>query len=198
MVLLRRDGPEDQGRRIVGDGVMLRHPELRDYAEWAELRERSRDFLTPWEPTWGAEELSRASYRYRLRRYAEDIRDGRAFPFFVFRTVDGALVGGATLSRVQRGVAMTCSLGYWVGNSFQGRGYTTAAVRALARYCFGELGLHRVEAACQPDNGPSRRVLEKVGFEQEGYARAYLRINGAWRDHLLFALIDEAKGGPAP
>ncbi|MBT9447773.1 MAG: GNAT family N-acetyltransferase [Hyphomonadaceae bacterium] len=181
--------PDDGLRRIDGKGVYLRHPEPRDYQEWSELREASRAFLTPWEPTWPDDDLSRGSFRYKLRRYAEDARDGRAYAFFIFNAEDNALVGGATLSRVQRGVALSCSLGYWVGAPHQRRGYTSAGVRALARYAFDDLALHRVEAACQPDNEPSRSLLKKVGFTEEGFARAYLRINGDWRDHVLFGLV---------
>jgi ribosomal-protein-alanine N-acetyltransferase len=188
MALMRKDS--EGSRRIDGEGVFLRAPELRDYQDWAELREASRAFLMPWEPTWAQDETSRGSYRYKLRRYAEDARDDKAYALFVFREDDEALVGGATLSNIRRGVAQMASLGYWIGEKYQGKGYTTAAVRAIVRYAFEDLDLHRVEAACQPDNAPSRRVLEKAGFTQEGAARAYLKINGQWRDHLLFGIVN--------
>lgn len=188
MAFLRRDSDE-WGRRIDAERVYLRHPEVRDFAEWAALRGESRAFLEPWEPTWPADELTRAAYRYKLRRYAEDIRDGRAYPFYVFTAEDDRLIGGATLSRVQRGVAQSCALGYWIGAPHQSKGYTTEAVRAIVSFCFDDIDLHRVEAACQPENAASRRVLEKAGFEMEGRARAYLRINGRWRDHVLFARV---------
>jgi [ribosomal protein S5]-alanine N-acetyltransferase len=187
MALMRKD---NEGlRRVDGEGVYLRAPETRDYLEWADVRESSRNFLTPWEPTWAADETSRGSYRYKLRRYIEDARDDKAYALFVFREEDDALVGGATLSHVRRGVSMTASLGYWVGAMYAGNGYITAAVRAIVRYAFDDLDLHRVEAACQPDNLASRRVLEKAGFTHEGAARAYLKINGQWRDHLLFGIV---------
>ncbi len=186
---MRKDG--EGARRIDGEGVFLRAPEARDYAEWSELREKSRAFLTPWEPTWAIDELSRGSFRYKLRRYAEDARDDKAYAFFVFREEDGALVGGVTLSNVRRGVAQAASLGYWSGEPFAGKGYMTAAVKALLRFAFEELELHRIEAACQPENAASRAVLTKAGFAQEGQARAYLKINGQWRDHVLFGRINE-------
>ncbi|MGE0829425.1 MAG: GNAT family N-acetyltransferase [Hyphomonadaceae bacterium] len=188
MVFLRRDGDEGE-RRIVGAGVYLRAPELRDFTEWAEVRAQSRAFLTPWEPTWSEDELTKPSFRYRIRRYLQDMEDDKAYPYFVFRMTDERLVGGVTLSNVRRGVAMAASLGYWVGEAFKRRGYTSAAVRAVVRHAFQDLGLHRVEAACQPDNFASQGVLRTCGFDQEGLARQYLRINGAWRDHLLFARI---------
>lgn len=188
MALMRKDS--DGSRRIDGEGVYLRAPEPRDYPDWSAVREASRGFLTPWEPTWAADELSRGSYRYKLRRYTEDARDDKAYALFVFREGDEALVGGVTLSNVRRGVAQTASLGYWASQAHANNGYITAAVRAVVRYAFDDLDLHRVEAACQPDNAPSRRVLEKAGFTHEGVAKAYLKINGAWRDHLLFGIVN--------
>jgi ribosomal-protein-alanine N-acetyltransferase len=188
MALMRKDS--EGGRRIDGEGVYLRAPELRDYQEWADVREASRNFLTPWEPTWAQDETSRGSYRYKLRRYTEDARDDKAQALFVFREEDDALLGGVTLSNIRRGVAQTASLGYWAGHMHAGNGYTTAAVRAVVRYAFEDLDLHRVEAACQPDNLASRRVLEKCNFIYEGAARAYLKINGQWRDHLLYGIVN--------
>jgi ribosomal-protein-alanine N-acetyltransferase len=188
MALMRKDN--DGLRRIDGEGVYIRAPELRDYQEWADLREASRNFLTPWEPTWAQDETSRGSYRYKLRRYTEDARDDKAHALFVFREDDDALLGGVTLSNIRRGVSQTASLGYWAGQRYARKGYITAAVRAVVRYAFEDLDLHRVEAACQPDNVASRRVLEKCRFTYEGKARAYLKINGQWRDHLLFGIIN--------
>lgn len=187
---MRKDN--DGARRIDGEGVYLRAPEPRDYQDWADVRESSRAFLTPWEPTWAADETSRGSFRYKLRRYAEDARDDKAHALFVFREEDDALVGGVTLSNIRRGVAQSCSLGYWAGEAYAGNGYITAAVRAVVRYAFDDLDLHRVEAACQPDNIASRRVLEKAGFTHEGQARSYLKIDGKWRDHFLFGIVNPA------
>ncbi len=184
-------------RLVECDRIYLRPPEIRDHGPWAALREGSRAFLTPWEPTWAEDELTRSSYRFRLRRYAEDMREGRGYPFFMFRSSDDALVGGINVSRVQRGVAQMCSIGYWVGEGFQGLGFTTEAVAAVAGYCFEDLALHRVEAACQPHNLASRRVLVKTGFAEEGFARRYLKIDGDWRDHVLYGLIEPRDRGDA-
>ena len=187
MALLDWISPEN-GLRVEGREVRLRPPRLGDYGEWRELRAISREFLQPWEPTWPADDLSRAAYRRRLAAYARDREVGAAYPFFVFRTEDDALTGGITLSNVRRGVAQMGSVGYWCGQPFTRRGYTLAAVRLLAEFSFHTLGLHRLEAACIPDNAPSRRLLLQAGFVEEGYARAYLKINGVWRDHVLFGL----------
>jgi [ribosomal protein S5]-alanine N-acetyltransferase len=170
-------------------GVLLRPPQMTDYAEWASLRERSRSFLVPWEPTWPADDLTRGAFRRRLKRYAEDQRTDQAYAFFIFRQEDNVLVGGLTLANVRRGVAQAGSLGYWLGEPFVRRGYMTAAVKALLPFTFGTLKLHRVEAACIPTNVASIRLLEKCGFMREGYAREYLCINGVWQDHLLYARL---------
>jgi ribosomal-protein-alanine N-acetyltransferase len=177
---------------IPGAGVMLRMPQGADYAEWAAVREASRDFLVPWEPTWPDDDLTRGAFRRRLKRYAEDQRSDLAYAFLIFRSDDEALVGGLTLANIRRGVAQAGSIGYWTGAQFARKGYMTAAVRALIPFCFRTLRLHRLEAACIPANTASVGLLEKTGFKREGYARGYLCINGIWQDHLLYArLIDD-------
>jgi ribosomal-protein-alanine N-acetyltransferase len=176
---------------IAGRGVTLRVPQSNDYDEWARVREVSRTFLTPWEPTWPADDLTRAAFRRRLKRYSEDLRSDLAYAFLVFRAQDGAMVGGLTLANIRRGVAQAGAIGYWVGAPFTRQGYMTAAMRALVPFCFGTLRLHRLEAACIPTNAASVALLEKTGFQREGYARAYLCINGIWQDHLLYARLKD-------
>jgi [ribosomal protein S5]-alanine N-acetyltransferase len=174
---------------IEGDTVMLRVPQMGDHEEWAALRETSRDFLTPWEPTWPADDLTRGAFRRRLKRYSEDIRTDQSYALFIFRREDSALVGGLTLANIRRGVAQAASVGYWMGQPYVRRGYMTAAVRAMLPFAFNTLRLHRVEAACIPTNEASIRLLEICGFAREGYAREYLCINGIWQDHLLYARL---------
>jgi ribosomal-protein-alanine N-acetyltransferase len=163
---------------------------MRDYVEWAELREKSRSFLTPWEPLWPIDDLTRASFRYRVRRHAEEMARDEAYSFFIFRDEDDALMGGLSFGHVRRGVSQAATLGYWMGEPYAGKGHMTRAVRAACAYAFEKRGFHRIEAACLPTNEPSKRLLERVGFKQEGYARSYLNINGQWRDHLLYALLE--------
>lgn len=179
---------------VEGDGVFLRAPQMADFPEWAGLREASRGFLTPWEPTWLHDDLTRAAFRRRLKRYAEDVRADLAYAFFLFRRADNALVGGLTLANVRRGVAQAGSLGYWIGESFARQGFMTAGVRTLIPFAFGTLRLHRLEAACIPGNEASVRLLERTGFRREGLARQYLCINGMWQDHLLYALLRSDMG----
>jgi len=177
--------------RLVGERVFLRPPERGDYESWASLRARSHGFLAPWEPTWPPDALSRSSYRVRLSRYAEDWRTDQGYNFFIFRNEDEALTGGVGLSNVRRGVAETTSLGYWIGEPFARQRYMTAALPLVVDFAFTRLRLHRVEAACLPSNVPSRALLLRTGFRQEGYARGYLLIDGKWQDHLLFAILRE-------
>ncbi len=177
---------------IEGDGVVLRTPQMTDFSEWSALRETSRDFLTPWEPTWPSDDLTRSAFRRRVRRYAEDLRSDQGYAFLIARRADDRLVGGVTLANIRRGVAQAGSLGYWMGLPFVRQGYMTAAVRALIPFAFGTLRLHRLEAACIPTNAASIKLLENTGFEREGYAREYLCINGTWQDHLLYARLKDA------
>ena len=179
---------------ILGDGITLRMPQTSDHAEWAALREASRNFLTPWEPTWPSDDLTRGAFRRRLKRYADDQRNDLAYALMIFRNDDNALVGGITLANIRRGVAQAGSIGYWVGEPFARKGYMTAAVRALIPFSFQTLRLHRLEAACIPGNAASVALLERTGFTREGYARSYLCINGAWQDHLLYARLVDDRG----
>ncbi len=188
MALLDWIAPESP-LRLGGDGVRLRPPRFRDFIAWSSLRRRSREFLQPWEPSWALDDLTRSAYRRRLAVYARDMDAGVAFPFLVFREADDELVGGVTLSNVRRRIAQTATLGYWVGQTHARKGHTLAAVRAVTRFAFGAFGLHRLEAACVPENDPSRLLLLKAGFQLEGRATAYLKINGGWRDHLLFGMV---------
>lgn len=169
--------------------LILRAPQAGDYAAWSLLRMESRDFLTPWEPTWNEDDLTRNSFRLRVKRAAREIAADEAYSLFVVDARTDALLGGLTLGLVRRGVAQACTLGYWMGERHAGKGHMSEAVRGALRFAFHDLALHRVEAACLPSNEPSRRLLERVGFQHEGLARAYLRINGLWADHLLYAAL---------
>ena len=181
--------PRSEPFRLTGERVSLRAPERGDYEAWASLRTRSRRFLEPWEPSWPPDALSRLSFRARVARYAEDWRTDQAYNFFIFDR-DDTLIGGIGLSNMRRGVSETASLGYWVGEPFARQGHMTAALPLVLDFSFYRLRLHRVEAACLPTNIPSRALLTRAGFHQEGYARQYLCIAGKWRDHLLFAMLD--------
>lgn len=171
--------------------IYLRQPQRGDWQEWAELRALSRDFLVQWEPTWPEDALTRAAFRRRLARYADDWTRDQSYSFFLFRRDDDALLGGITIANVRRGVSQSCTFGYWVGRPFARHGFMTEAVHGACCFAFDRLSLHRVEAATLPHNEASQGVLRKCGFEEEGLARRYLKIDGKWQDHVLFALLRE-------
>jgi ribosomal-protein-alanine N-acetyltransferase len=189
MAFFRSVSRPDSPPEIEGVGVYLRAPQMTDFSDWASLRERSRAFLAPWEPEWPADDLTRGAFRNRLRRYANEIHEDSGYSFLIFRASDHLLLGGVTLSNVRRGVAQSANLGYWVGAQYARQGHMSAAVAALIPFAHGQLRLRRIEAACLPENAVSVRLLEKLGFKREGYARQYLCIAGKWQDHLLYARL---------
>jgi ribosomal-protein-alanine N-acetyltransferase len=187
-----------QGLRLESGRIYLRRPRDSDFEAWTSLRAGSREFLAPWEPTWSKAALSRAAFRRRLHQYAEDWRDASGYNFLIFRAEDDALLGAINLSNVRRGIVQAGTLGYWMGASFTGQGYMTEALQCMLRYAFDRLELHRVEAACLPHNTASEALLRKGGFRLEGHARKYLRIDGKWQDHLIFAILREDRAGASP
>ena len=178
---------------LMGPRVTLRAPRPGDYMAWRNLRRDSRDFLKPYEPRWSEADLSHRVYSARLKRGREEVRAGTDYGFFVLLREDGReiLVGGLTLSNVRRRAAQFVNLGYWMGRDYAGRGLMTEAVGVVIPFVFDTLGLHRIHAAFIPDNTASRRVLEKNGFKEEGFAENYLQIDGKWADHMLFGLTRE-------
>jgi [ribosomal protein S5]-alanine N-acetyltransferase len=190
MALFRITRAVDPAPLLRGAGLYLRPAQSDDYPAWAALRENSREFLTPWEPTWPADDLTRGAFRRRLRRQAEEIARDESFAFLIFAEGSNILLGGITIGGIKRGVAQTASLGYWMGAPHAGKGHMTRAVAVAAAFGFSTLRLHRLEAACIPSNIASATLLERNGFQREGFARAFLCINGAWRDHYLFALLE--------
>src|SRR5260370_32436231 len=155
MAFFRTGHCADRLPRVEGNGVVLGAPGPADYAEWAALRDASRAFLTPWEPTWPADDLTRAAFRRRLRRYAEDQRGDQSYAFSISRSLNQALLGGLTLANVRRGVAQAGSLGYWIGEPYARRGHMTAAVPAPLPVTFAALRPHLVQAPCTPSHAAS-------------------------------------------
>lgn len=182
---------------LAGPRIKLRLPKRGDYHEWAELRRISRQFLTPWEPRWGTGELERSAWRERLKRYRLEFSSGAAVPFLIFDAQHGTLLGGITLSNIRYGVAQCASVGYWLGEPHAGKGLMVDALELVAVYAFQRMRLHRLEAACIPDNNRSVRVLEKAGFKREGLLNSYLKINGIWQDHYLYARVADGHGRAA-
>ena len=153
------------------------------------LREQSRAFLTPWEPTWPDDDLTRAAFRRRLRRQAEEMARDESYAFLIFDATSDALLGGLTIGGIRRGVAQAATLGYWMGAPHAGKGHMTRAVAAVVAFGFSTLRLHRIEAACIP--GQCRlhaRCLSATASSREGLARAYLKSTARGAIIILFAL----------
>tara|TARA_X000000950_G_scaffold147824_1_gene182451 strand:+ start:153 stop:737 length:585 start_codon:yes stop_codon:yes gene_type:complete len=169
--------------------LSLRLPEHRDFREWAKLRHESKAFLSPWEPFWAPDHLSRASFTNRVYWSQRAVKNGNAVPLFVFHKEAGQLVGAITLDNIRRGPSQVGTIGYWVGQQYARQGFMSEAIIAMVAHAFGALDLSRVESACLPDNLASRGVLEKAGFKYEGVAQSYIQINGRWRNHVLYAAL---------
>lgn len=185
--------PRDETPVLRGQRVLLRGPRPRDYVAWRNLRRDSREFLRPFEPRWSEADLTRRVFMARLKRGRKEAAQGTDFNFLIFLP-DGrreVLVGGLTLSNIRRRAAQHVTLGYWMGEKYAGRGLMTEAVSVVLPFVFNTLGLHRIHAAFLPNNIASRRVLEKNGFREEGYAENYLQIDGRWADHVMFGLTRE-------
>ena len=172
---------------------MLRLPQMGDYGDWYALRRGSQDFLRPFEPRWTELDLARRVFSMRVRRARQEAEEGTDFTFFIFLpgTNKDELVGGITLSNIRRRAAQFVNLGYWMGQDHAGKGLMTEAVGVVLPFIFDTLDLHRIHAAFLPTNTASRRVLEKNGFAEEGFAKSYLQINGRWEDHVLMGLHRE-------
>jgi ribosomal-protein-alanine N-acetyltransferase len=177
------------------DRLIMRPPQMRDFEQWARLRGESRAFLSPWEPQWSRDHLSGRAFRNRVIWAERAIRQGEAYPLFLFRQKDGQVVGGMTLSNIRRQPAQAATLGYWVGETYAKQGYMTEALTVVRENAFAALGLSRLEAACLPGNIASRRLLERCGFKYEGVAQAYLQIDGRWRNHVLYAALRPDRRG---
>ena len=181
--------------RLETERLTLRLPRHSDYRLWSTLRHQSRDFLTPWEPTWAEDHLTRKSFTARVYWAQRSVAQGAAVPLFIFRRADDAMVGAITLDNIRRGPAQSGTVGYWTGLPFIRQGHMAEAITGMTHYAFRTLDLSRLEAACLPENAASRGVLEKSGFKYEGVAQSYLQINGRWRNHVLYANLRSDRRG---
>lgn len=176
--------------------LVLRPPRLRDGRAWSEIRLRNERWLSTWEPTsphsWQDRNSVSAwpSLHSALKSAA---RRGTMLPFMIL--YGGRLVGQVNVSNVVHGALRSCTVGYWVDELVAGRGITPTALALVIDHCFGPVGLHRVEVDIRPENTPSLRVVEKLGLRREGFFERFLDIDGAWRDHIAFAITVEELGG---
>ena len=180
-------------RRIGSAPVILRAMRGRDRREWEALRAANIEWLRPWEATSPEPVATRLAFRHLVRQLDREAAEGRLQPFAI--ETDGRLVGQMHLFGIAWGSLRSASAGYWVAESVAGQGIMPLALAAACDHAFLGLGLHRVEVNIRPENTASLRVVEKLGFRDEGLRRRYLHIAGEWRDHRSFALASEDLGG---
>jgi ribosomal-protein-alanine N-acetyltransferase len=176
-----------RGPILVRGGVVVRPLRKSDAQEWLTLREHNRSWLRPWEATIPGGRTPTVSFATYLRTEHRARRNRTGIPMVI--EVGGVLVGRVAVTRIEWGAEAGGSLGYWVAESQAGKAIAPIAVALLAEYAFRE-GLHRLEIAVRPENAASVRVAQKLGFREEGVRRQYLHIDGAWRDHRIFALTE--------
>ena len=177
-------------KKLTGERVFLRPPKRRDALKWQKLRMSSKSFLVPWEPSWNASSCTRRAYLRYLKNSNYLANMDRAYSFLIFKIDDKTLLGGINVGNVRRGVAQSASLGYWIGVKYARNGYMKEALRLLVPSLFVDLRLNRIEAATLEENTASKNLLKKIGFKKEGVLRKYLKINGTWRDHVLYGLLE--------
>ena len=159
---------------------------------------RNAPWLRPWEPTNPETPLHRSSlgpYIAMVRAMRREARQGQAIPWVV--TYGGVFVGQLTVGSITWGSARSGQVGYWIDEAYAGRGIIPTALAMAVDHCFGVIGLHRLEASIRPENHASRRVVEKLGFREEGVRVRQLHINGAWRDHMCYALTSRGSAAGA-
>ena len=177
-------------KKLTGERVFLRPPKRRDALKWQKLRMSSKSFLVPWEPSWDASSCTRRAYLRYFKNSNYLANMDRAYSFLIFKTDDKTLLGGINVGNVRRGVAQSASLGYWIGEKHSRNGYMKEALKLLIPSLFVDLRLNRIEAATLEENIASKSLLKKIGFKKEGVLRKYLKINGSWRDHILYGLLE--------
>ena len=177
-------------KKLTGERVFLRPPKRRDALKWQKLRMSSKSFLVPWEPSWDASSCTRRAYLRYFKNSNYLANMDRAYSFLIFKTDDKTLLGGINIGNVRRGVSQSASLGYWIGEKYSRNGYMKEALKLLIPSLFVDLRLNRIEAATLEENIASKNLLKKIGFKKEGVLRKYLKINGTWRDHILYGLLE--------
>ena len=179
---------ELRGRR-----VLLRPLTPGDFPEWREVRQRNRGWLLRWEPKpppgQPDDTESKPAFNARCGAREREWQLGTGYGFGIF--VGGRFAGEINLSGVQRGPFQNAYVGYWIDEAQAGKGYVPEALVVVARFAFDDLALHRIQVAIIPRNRASRRVVEKLELRNEGVAERYLAINGAWEDHIRYAITAE-------
>lgn len=181
------------GKRIVrrSNRIHLRPFRRSDFRSFVALERENEEFLAPWVPTPPPDRFERKRFLRQLKHARRAARQGTFFRFGIFRSADEAILGNASVSGIHYGALWNCYVGYWIGERYNGQGFMTEALCLLFDFLFTDLRLHRAQLAIMPRNAASRRVVEKLGLREEGIARRYLKIAGAWEDHIRYAILAE-------
>jgi ribosomal-protein-alanine N-acetyltransferase len=182
---------------LYGDEITLRPARFRDRSAWNEVRVENKEWLTPWEATLplipqdcpAYENQARPSFYEMVYLLHREARAGRSYSFLIWN--GSTLIGQITMGGVMLGALRGAHIGYWIDRNYASRGYTTQAVKLVTAFGFSQLGLHRIEINVRPENAASCRVAEKAGYVLEGQRKAFLHIDGAWRDHLSYVKSNE-------
>ncbi len=177
--------------RLDGKRVLVRPPKLEDWQQWSEVRKKNEKHLRPYEPKWPEDSLEKAYWQKRVIRQAGFWSEDRGYYFLVFASDNAGLIGGVNINSVVRGAAQFASIGYWIDQDRQGMGLMKESLELVLTFAFGKLRLNRINASSMPHNERSRNLLKNLGFDEEGFASKYIKINGTWEDHILFGLTAE-------
>jgi len=174
---------------ILGSRTFIRSPKRRDWRAWVDLRRNSYEFLKEWEPIWEIKDCNKAAYMRQLRIQKFKAVNDQAYTFLCFEMQQELLLGGINISNIQRGVAQTANIGYWLGEEYTNKGYMKESLEAMLPFLFEQMKFNRLQAFTLPKNIPSRNLLNKLKFKEEGLIRKCMKINDVWRDHVLYSKL---------
>ena len=180
---------------IESERLYLRLPLRKDFENWVLLRKKNEKFLNIWEPKKTDYFYSLRNFKSRVNWCKRNFKNKKSVSLLIFLKKDDTLIGGITIDNIRQGSSQSASLGYWLAEEFVRNGYMTESMNKIIDYGFKDLNLSRFEAATLPENEPSRKLLEKLGFKYEGVAQSYLKIYGKWRNHIIYSKLREDRKG---
>ena len=170
--------------------LVLRPLRLRDFRAWRTVRSRNQEWLARWDSTSPHPNLEPApSFSQSTRSVLRAAKQGQALPFVL--EYQGEFIGQLNVSGITQGALWSCHIGYWIDEQFANRGLMSDAVALVCNYLFSQRSMHRIEIAVRPENLPSNRVAQKLGFQLEGVRRSFIHIDGQWRDHNIYVMFED-------
>ena len=178
--------------RLYSERLQVRLLEPHEKDLMVRFRDENRDYLKPWEPLRRPDFFTEGFWEIQLRLTLRNFREGASAGFVLLSPFEDEVLGVCNYTNIVRGTFQSCQLGYALAEKHQHKGLMFEALSMTNQYMFDDLGLHRIMAGYLPHNGRSGKLLDRLGFEKEGLARKYLKINGRWEDHLLTSLINDS------